>query len=355
VAGLWLRAGAFGPRCWGSIVLLVEPRRTPLAHGLPVSPTGLASEAVGSGSTVTLKGGPAARDLCDDARVDSASRTALSAALMRAVHTRLDHPALIHDPWGDRLVLAEEREAMLARLGADDLDTALRAHPAYGAVILRTRYAEDALASAVGRNVRQYVLVGAGLDSFALRRSVSADELQIFEVDHPATQRFKTDRLRACEIPVPAGLHLVPTDLGETSIEVGLAGSCFRSDQASFFSWLGVTIYLSLAANLDTLAAIAGCARVGSELVFDYVDQAVLDSMPHQGATSRARAGVAAAGEPWISGFDPAQLSDELGARGWELIANLGPDDLNQRYCVGRTDGLTPSPGAYVAHARVAP
>jgi methyltransferase (TIGR00027 family) len=273
---------------------------------------------------------------------------------MRAVHTRLDDPALIHDPWGDRLVLAEEREAMLARLGADDLDTALRAHPAYGAVILRTRYAEDALASAMARNVGQYVLVGAGLDSFALRRPVSAHDLRIFEVDHPATQRFKTGRLQACEIPLPPGLHLVPIDLGKTSIDAGLAGSSFRSDQASFFSWLGVTIYLSRAANLDTLRAIAGCAQAGSELVFDYVDEAVLDSMRHQGATGQARTAVAAAGEPWISGFDPAQMSDDLGARGWELIANLGPEDLTARYCADRTDGLTPSPGAYIAHARVA-
>jgi methyltransferase (TIGR00027 family) len=271
---------------------------------------------------------------------------------MRAVHTRLDHPALIHDPWGDRLVLADEREAMRARLGAGDLDTALRTHPAYGAVILRTRYAEDALASAVSRNVRQYVLVGAGLDSFALR-SASAHDLQIFEVDHPATQQFKTDRLRACGIPLPPGLHLVPTDLGKTSIDAALAGSSFRSDQASFFSWLGVTIYLARAANLDTLGAIAGCAQAGSELVFDYVDQAVLDSMSHQGASGRARTAVAAAGEPWISGFDPAKLRDDLGARGWDLIANLGPEDLNARYCAGRTDGLTPSPGEYVAHARV--
>jgi len=93
----------------------------------------------------------------------------------------------------------------------------------------------------------------------------------------------------------------------------------------------------------------------GSELVFDYVDQAVLDSLPHQGATGRARSGVAAAGEPWISGFDPAQLRDDLDARGWELIANLGAEELNTRYCAGRTDGLTPSLGAYMAHARVAP
>ncbi len=277
----------------------------------------------------------------------------MSAALMRAAHTRLDHPLLIDDPWGDRLVFAADREAMSARLAAADLDAALRAHPAYGAVILRSRYAEDALAGAVTAHVSQYVLVGAGMDSFALRSPWFAQGLEIFEVDHPATQRFKTSRLEACGIPLPTGLHLVPADLSETGIDAALAPSSFRPDRPSFFAWLGVTIYLTRAANLHTLGAIAACAAAGSELVFDYVDQSVLDSLPADGSTGRARTQVASAGEPWISGFDPAQLRDDLAGTGWELIESLGPEDLRQRYCADRTDGLTPSPGTYIAHARV--
>lgn len=277
----------------------------------------------------------------------------MSAALMRAIHTRLDHPVLIDDPWGDQLVFDDERVAMLARLGADDLDTALRSHPAYGAVILRARYAEDALASAVARGVRQYVLVGAGMDSFALRRPPFAQDLEIFEVDHPATQMFKTDRLRAREIPLPQGVHLVAADLDETGINAALATSSFRPDQPSFFSWLGVTIYLSRAANLATIGAIASCTPAGSELVFDYVDQGVLDSASQPGSIGRARDQVAAAGEPWISGFDPNQLSGDLRDNGLDLIENLGPEDLQARYCAGRTDGLAPSRGAYIARGRV--
>jgi methyltransferase (TIGR00027 family) len=285
------------------------------------------------------------------ARMDFASRTALSAALMRAAHTRLDQPTLVDDPWGDRLVLADERQAMRARLG-DDLDTALRTHPAYGAVILRTRYSEDALADAVTQGVSQYVVVGAGLDSFALRRPSFARDLEIFEVDHPATQRFKTDRLKACGIAAPRGVHLVPADLSQIGIDAALEGSPFRSDRPSFFAWLGVTIYLTRTANLDTLGAIAACAAHGSEVVFDYVDQGLLDTEPRDDRTGRARAQVAAAGEPWVSGFDPLRLRAELRDRELELIANLGPDDLRARYCAHRSDGLAPSPGAYIAHAR---
>ncbi len=282
-----------------------------------------------------------------------ASATAIGTALMRAAHTRLDRPMLIDDPWGDRLIFAEEREAMLARAGAENLDTVLRAHPSYGTVILRARYAEDVLAEAVRRGVRQYVIVGAGMDSFALRRPPFAHDLEIFELDHPSTQELKTGRLAACEIPLPPGLHLVAADLSETGLDDALASSPFRRDRPAFFSWLGVTTYLTREANLATLAAIACCALAGSELVFSYLDQSLLDSDSAHGPMQRARAQVASLGEPWVSGFDPDQLDCDLRGTGLELVENLGPEELGARYCAGRSDGLNPSPGSHVARARI--
>jgi methyltransferase (TIGR00027 family) len=271
---------------------------------------------------------------------------------MRAVHTRLDDPALIDDPWGDRLILDREREAMLSLAGADDLDEALRGHPSYGTVILRTRYAEDALAVAVQRGVRQYVIVGAGMDSFALCRPSFADDLEIFEVDHPATQRFKIRRLADCGIPLPLGLHFVAADLRETRLDAALVGSSFSSDQVSFFSWLGMTPYLTREANLETLRAIACCAPAGSELVFSYIDQGVFDA-DAEPSLQEARAALASAGEPWVSGFDPAQVEMDLGGAGLQLLENLGPVELHARYCADRPEGLMPSPAAHVARARV--
>jgi methyltransferase (TIGR00027 family) len=279
--------------------------------------------------------------------------TAMGTALMRAAHTRLDRPRLIDDPWGDRLILDDERDAMLAIGGAEDLDAALRAHPSYGTVILRTRYSEDALADAVARGVRQYVVVGAGMDSFALRRPSFARDLEIFEVDHPTTQEFKAGRLAGCEIPLPRGLHLVAADLGETGLDAALASSSFRRDRPAFFSWLGVSTYLTREANLATLGAIASCTPVGGELVFSYIDQRLLGTDGEQGPMQRARAQVASVGEPWVSGFDPNQLLDDLYGAGLELIEDLGPEELGARYCAGRTDGLNPSPGSHIAHARI--
>jgi len=282
-----------------------------------------------------------------------ASATAMGTALMRAAHTRLDRPVLVEDPWGDRLVLAEEREAMRARAGGEDLDAALRAHPSYGTVILRARYAEDALARVIRRGVRQYVIIGAGMDSFALRRPASAHDVEIFEVDHPSTQELKADRLAACEIPLPPGLHLVAADLSETGLDDALASSPFRRDRPAFFSWLGVTTYLTREANLATLAAIASCARAGGELVFSYLDQSLLDRDGAPSSMERARAHVASLGEPWVSGFDPHQLHRDLRGAGLELLEDLGPEELAARYCSGRSDGLGPSPGSHVAHAQV--
>ncbi len=282
-----------------------------------------------------------------------ASSTAIGTALMRAAHTRLDRPALIDDPWGDRLGFAGEREAVQAREGAPDLDAILRAHPSYGTVILRARYTEDRLADAVRRGVRQYVIVGAGMDSFALRRPAFARELEIFEVDHPSTQGLKTDRLESYAIPLPDGLHLVAADLSETALDDALAGSPFDGERPTFFSWLGVTPYLTREANLATLTAIAACAPAGSEVVFSYLHQGVLDSDAAEDPVQQARAQVASLGEPWVSGFYPERLSAELRGTGLALIENIGPEQLAARYCADRSDGLRPTPGSHIARAQV--
>ena len=131
-----------------------------------------------------------------------ASTTAIGTALMRAAHYGWTARHCSTTLGAIRLILAEERAALLARSEAEDLDTALREHPSYGTVILRARYAEDALADAVPRGVRQYVIIGAGMDSFALRRPPFARDVEVFEVDHPSTQQFKSERL--AQLPGPA-------------------------------------------------------------------------------------------------------------------------------------------------------
>jgi methyltransferase (TIGR00027 family) len=301
----------------------------------------------------------------------SASRTALVTSLMRAVHTRFDRPALIDDPWGDRLVLDSERKAIqevvtgalepearkqLDALGSPEavLHAALRASPAYGTVIVRTRYAEDALEGAVVRGARQYVIIGAGMDSFALRQPAFAQGVEVFEIDHPATQGLKRRRLRECAVSLPQALHFVAADLSQEQLGAALARSSFRRAQPTFFSWLGVTAYLTRDANLATLRAIAACAAHESTLVFTYLDQREFDPDRQSDDIQRTRARVASLGEPWLSGFDPAELADDLRDVGLALVEDLGGEELRARYCRDRNDGLSPADTLHIARAQVA-
>ena len=298
------------------------------------------------------------------------SRTALAAALMRAIHTRVDRPRVIDDSWGDRLVSEAERAALcgriladaspetrrrLAGLGSDQavLDRVLRRHATYGGVVLRSRYAEDALEAAVARGVRQYVIVGAGLDSFCVRRPAFARALDVFEVDQPASQALKRRRLAEAGAEIPANVHFVAADLAHESLGAALARAGFSSAVPAFFSWLGVTIYLPRDANLATLRAIATASAPGSELVFTYFDQRVLDARVP--AMEAMRAKRAELGEPWISGFDPTTLASDLRDLGLVQLEDLSGDKLTARYCAGRADGLAAGAAGHIVHARIGP
>lgn len=278
-----------------------------------------------------------------------ASLTAMGAALMRAAHTRRDRPPLVDDPWGERLVTASDR-ARLRDAVPDRLPP--RAHPSYGAVILRARFTEDALEQAVARGVRQYVLVGAGLDSFALRRPPWAERVAVFELDHQATQQLKLRRLRGLGIDPGAIAHHVEADLASEPLDVALDRSPFDRSLPAFFAWLGVSAYLTRDANLRTLSGIARSGAAGSELVFSYLDQRRLDA-PND-AQRRLHERFAAIGEPWLSGFHPGRIARDLRAVGLSLVEDLDYTQVHARYRAGRHDGLSTPAGGRLARALVA-
>jgi methyltransferase (TIGR00027 family) len=263
------------------------------------------------------------------------SKTALATSLMRAAHTRLDPHPLINDPWGDRLVPDSVRELMRARAAETmspkaSADEYLLSSQVYANVIIRSRYTEDALQSAVARGVRQYVLIGAGFDSFALRRPSFAADLEIFEIDHPATQTFKIGQIERCGFTPPKKVHYISADLAERSVAEVLADSPFRRDQATFFSWLGVSMYLSKEANFATLRSIASCALQGSELVFTYIDARMLESKSAD-FLEVART-VAAMGEPFTFGFNVDTLDQDLRKCGLAVMEDLDNRGMARRY-----------------------
>ncbi|WP_395701552.1 class I SAM-dependent methyltransferase [Aquabacterium sp.] len=299
-----------------------------------------------------------------------ASRTALVTALMRSLHTRSAAAPLLHDPWGDVLVPAAVRavlhERTLARLAGPALDAAraqpadrvvdaaLRGSAAFADVVLRSRYAEDQLQAAVARGTRQYVLVGAGFDSFICRQPDWAADLAVYEVDHPATQGLKRERLRACQVPLPAAVHFVAADLAQESLGAALQRSAFQPAQATFFSWLGVTMYLSRAANLAALRAMAACAPAGGDLVFSYVDEALLRA-DHPAAEDfrQMQRTVASMGEAFQCGFDPQEMPALLQEAGLQLLEDLSGTQLLARYDPQGRSGLAAAGAARLVHARI--
>jgi methyltransferase (TIGR00027 family) len=277
------------------------------------------------------------------------SRTALATSLMRSAHTRRDPHPLINDPWGDRLVPESAKRAMAS--SDEALDASLMSSRSYANVITRTKYAEDALQAGVSQGVRQYVLIGAGFDSFALRLPKFAADLQIFEIDFPATQSLKVERIAACGIALPDSVHFVAADLSKESVAAALARSSFKTNRLTFFSWLGVTIYLTREANLATLKSIASCSPAGSEVVFTYFDERVFQAQSESFRELQQR--VAAIGEPFLSGFNPDELAANLAACGLDLVEDLNGAEAAARYDRDGEHGLGQSRFSHIALARV--
>jgi methyltransferase (TIGR00027 family) len=274
----------------------------------------------------------------------TASRTALSTALMRALHTRIDPTPLIDDPWGDRLVPDSVRATVP--------DEALLRSPAFANVILRSRYTEDALETAVLGGVRQYVLIGAGFDSFALRRPEFARNLNIFEIDHPATQQLKLERFAECGLSVPPSVHFIAADLSKQSVAAALSHSAYDPTALSFFSWLGVTMYLTREANLATFRSVASCSPAGSLLAFTYIESSILESQ--SAAFQELQARVSAMGEPFMSGFDPDLVAGDLRACGLALVEDLTGQAIIEKYQRAGTQGFDRHSSSHVALARCA-
>jgi methyltransferase (TIGR00027 family) len=278
------------------------------------------------------------------------SATAQRVAIRRAAHQLLDEPKIFDDPLALRIIGRERAAALQADPSKSEVtrvSTYLRAFMA-----ARSRYAEDELALAVKRGVRQYVILGAGLDTFAYRNPYPERALRVFEVDHPATQAWKRERLKEAGIPLPVDLTFAPVDFEEQTLAGGLRDAGYDPSLSAFFSWLGVTPYLTIEGVMTTLRFIAS-APIGSGVVFDYATSPSLLT-PAQRLVIDAMANrVAAAGEPWRTFFDHAELMKGLRAMGFEHVEDIGPDEINARYFKDRTDGLRVGDLARMMNARV--
>ena len=253
------------------------------------------------------------------------SATALRAATYRAQHQLLDRPLIFEDPLAVRIVAA---------IGPMQTPrpAAVRAF-----ISTRSRFAEDSLAAACLRGCTQYVILGAGLDTFAYRNPDAS--LRVFEVDHPATQIWKRNLLADAGIGVPRGVSYVPIDFATQSLLPQLLEAGIDASQPTFFSWLGVTAYLDEAAIVGTLDAIHALCP-GNGLVFDYMLPGSALSVRSRVARWAIARHVARLGEPMKPGFTPEVMRWHLSQAGFGSMEDIDCPALNARYMADRTDGL---------------
>jgi methyltransferase (TIGR00027 family) len=271
------------------------------------------------------------------------SRTALMIARQRAAHQVLDHGAILDDPFAMKILREDEKEVLQFVNG----------HPlaSIGRLITaaRSRIAEDALAKAVEGGVRQIVILGAGLDTFALRNPHGARQIRIYEVDHPATQAWKRQRLAEAQIALPPRLIFVPVDFERDDVGEKLVAAGFQQNSPAFFTWLGVVPYLTedaIGRTLDYMSSIQD-----SEVVFDYMEPEAFSGELRQLEKERTEQ-LKKMDERSLSRFEPAGMAAILRSHGFCAIEDISFEQIASRF--GRAiQGLAPGHlGVHVVHAK---
>ncbi len=295
------------------------------------------------------------------------SKTALITAYIRAYHAAHDTPKIFDDFMAHRLVTAEEWRS----LGLDVPESipeaedpaVCRGRPAAltwwikviaGSIIARARYIEDALDQAVRqKKIEQYVILGAGLDTFALRRPEMLERLRVFEIDHPATQVFKRRRLAEANIELPGNLRFIPLDFAAESLSEALKGSHYDPGTPAFFSWPGVTFYLKRKDVMAVFGDVADLAQKGSRIVFDYLDEGFFaPDNPHY-SVQLVLENVRLAGEPMLTGFAPPKLAAELAQLGLIIREDLCAAQVETNFLMGQTRGYHAGLYTHFAQAEV--
>jgi len=276
-----------------------------------------------------------------------ASQTAERVAVERAAHQQLDSPLILVDPLAIQLIDRSQASELLEH--PEHHDRSPIARPTRAIVVVRSRIAEDELAHAATQGVTQYIVLGAGFDTFAYRNPHAA--VRVYEVDHPATQQVKRERLSAAAIHIPSNVVYVSCDFSRDSLPEALRQAGFDPSRPAVVAWLGVSMYLDRTEVMQTLCFIASLPE-GTAVIFDYALSP--ETLPWLGRVLYRRVlnRLAERGEPWKSFFDPGQLAAALVEAGFTRVEDLGADEINERFLAGRTDGLKAASVGHIAIAR---
>lgn len=262
-------------------------------------------------------------------------------AMSRAVHQFMDdEPLIFPDPLALSIIGAAAQAWMRQHIDMFRTEGLRRAR---SMVVIRSRYAEEALIAAVQQGVGQYVILGAGLDTFAYRRRDLAERLRVFEVDQPGTLWWKRARLAEAAIEMPPNVRFVAVDFNSGELAGALASAGFDRDAPVFFSWLGVVYYLARPVVLETLRYVAG-QRASSRVVFDFALAESALSAKGRRLFKRFNAYNMTAGEPWLTWFMSDELLTELETLGFADLDYLSAERAEHKYLEMRTDELLIGP-----------
>jgi methyltransferase (TIGR00027 family) len=300
---------------------------------------------------------------------NQASFSAMTTAYIRAYHSMYDTPKIFDDFLAYRLIPQEVRALIEQGMKKDkQLDESERTtvlssdKTTFASLMLstnvlsRARYTEDALEKAVNQGIKQYVILGAGMDTFAFRRPDLMERLKVFEIDHPATQEFKLHRLAELGWGLPGNLHFIPIDFTKENLATVLTlSSPYDPNVKSFFSWLGVTMYLTRKEVFETLSSITNIAPEGSVVIFDYFDTDAFIPKKSSPKMQKKQEIFQKLGEEMITGFNPSTLAKDIEKLGLSLHDNLSQSDIEECYFQRRTDGYHAPEHGHFAYAYVEP
>lgn len=304
------------------------------------------------------------------------SVTAVFSAYLRGFHAIHESPAIFNDTMAmplippERLALIEgglfallarqragsgaSRAAEAAGSAWDGLLAFMRGMPSAVHVLSRSAFAEDELEKALACGLSQYVILGAGLDSYAARLGATRPGLRVFELDYPETQALKRERMRLVAPEAESRTHYLSIDFRSEGLSRLLGLKSFDPAAPAFFSWLGVSMYLEKSAVKETLASVSAIAAKGSLLAFDFLDEEAFAPRCATGRASPMVEWAAAAGEPMLSGYGPEEMADVLGSSGLAVERMLGPEAIDAEFVRGRNPAYRACEHARFAVCRVA-